>query len=167
MTFSAAHDYPDFYFRDRALSVLLRIEMKAVDADSDEQAARFSTPTARINFEEDLLLIIGWAWQELRQGRRITGEYPHIFACLVIPAGEIARERDIRLELTKGKIKGEQVYVYSRRKGGYVLDPGNYGKFWRIIHASRRNRATLSRSMKRFLQFLEQVDARSKRNRLE
>lgn len=166
LTFAVAHEYPDFYFRDQALSVLLRIEMKAVDADSDEQAARFSTPTAQINSEEDLLLLIGWEWRDLIRLEGIIGEYPHIFACCIIPAGEIARERDIRLEKTDGKIEGEQVYVYSTQKREYVPDPGNYGKLWRIIHTSRRDPDILSKSMKDFLQFLKEIDDRSNRNRL-
>ena len=36
LTFATAHEYPDFYFRDDTLTSLLRIEMKAVDAESDE-----------------------------------------------------------------------------------------------------------------------------------
>ena len=166
LTFAVAHEYPDFYFRDQALSILLRIEMKAVDADSDEQAARFSTPTAQIDSEEDLLLLIGWEWQDLIRSERIIGEYPHIFACYVIPAGEIARERDIRLEKTGGKIVGNQVYVLSSRTGNYVPDPGNYGKLWRIIDKSRRRSEVLSKSMKDFLQFLKAIDDRSNRSRL-
>lgn len=39
LTFATSHEYPDFYLRDNTFSALLRIEMKAVDADSDEQAA--------------------------------------------------------------------------------------------------------------------------------
>ncbi len=166
LTFSVAHEYPDFYFRDQALSILLRIEMKAVDADSDEQAARFSTPTVQINSEEDLLLLIGWEWRDLIRLERIIGEYPHIFACCVIPADEIARERDIRLEITGGKVEDGQVYVLSSRTGSYVPDPGNYGKLWRIVHPSRRDPDILSKSMKDFLQFLKEIDDRSNRNRL-
>ena len=96
----------------------------------------------------------------------VAHEYPHIFACCIIPAGEIARERDIRLERTDGKIEGEQVYVYSTQKREYVPDPGNYGKLWRIIHTSRRDPDILSKSMKDFLQFLKEIDDRSNRNRL-
>ena len=35
LTFATSHEYPDFYLRDNTFSALLRIEMKAVDADSD------------------------------------------------------------------------------------------------------------------------------------
>jgi hypothetical protein len=41
LTFATSHEYPDFYLRDNTLTALLKIEMKAVDAESDEQAAKF------------------------------------------------------------------------------------------------------------------------------
>lgn len=165
LTFATAHEYPDFYFRDNTLASLLRIEMKAVDAASDEQAARFSTPTVWIDDNRDLLLLVGWEWTDLVRDNRIIGEYPHIFASLILPAGEIAKERDIRLTITGGKIEDEKVYVYSKRKGEFVDDPGNYGKFWRIIHTSRHG-GDLSEAMLKFTKFLEEVDERSPRDRL-
>lgn len=167
LTFATSHEYPDFYLRDDALAVLLRIEMKAVDADSDEQAARFSTPTVWIDHQRDMLLLVGWEWQDLAgQNGEVIGEYPHIFASVILPAGEIARERDIRLEITGGKIEGEEVFVYSKKKGEFVPDPGNYGKFWRIMHATRHDSDNLDESLREFLRFLEQVNAHSPRERL-
>jgi hypothetical protein len=68
--------------------------------------------------------------------------------------------------MTGGKIEGEEVYVYSRRTGEFVPDPGNYGKFWRIVHTTRRDSEDLSESMREFMRFLEEIDARSPRNRL-
>ena len=135
--------------------------MKAVDADSDEQAARFDAPTLQIDGQRDMLLLVGWQWQDLvLQSGEVVGEYPHVFASLLVPAGEIAQERDIRLEITGGKIEGEDVYVYSRRKGEFVPDPGNYGKFWRIIHPTRRDSENLGESVRKFMRFLEEVNAR-------
>ena len=166
LTFATAHEYPDFYFRDDTLTSLLRIEMKAVDAESDEQAVRFSTPTIWIDAEKDMLLLIGWEWRNLEQDRRIIGEYPHIFAGVILPASEIAKERDARLQITGGRIEGERVFVYSQRKGDFVPDPGNYGKFWRIIHTTRQNAEDLSGAIREFMRFLKQVDEHSPRNRL-
>lgn len=164
VTFATAHEYPDFYFRDNTLSSLLRIEMKAVDAESDEQAARFSTPTAWIDNDRDLLLLVGWEWTDLARNDEVIGEYPHIFASLIVPAGEIAKERDKRLAITGGKIEGENVFVYSKRKEKFVSDPGNYGKFWRIIHTSRQT-DELSEVLLKFMKFLEKVDQHSPRDR--
>ena len=166
LTFATAHEYPDFYFRDDTLTALLRIEMKAVDAESDEQAARFSTPTKLIDADKDMLLLIGWEWTDLEQDEKIIGEFPHIFAGVILSAGEIATERDVRLEITKGKIEGEKVLVYSEKKRDFVPDPGNYGKLWRIIHRTRLNAEDLSDTIRQFKHFLEEVDEHSPRNRL-
>lgn len=168
LTFATSHEYPDFYLRSADLQPILRIEMKAVDAESDEQAARFSTPTVWINESTDLLMLVAWEWTAINSPARTSdGECPIIFASTIIPAADIARERDARLAITGGKIEGEQVLVPSTRdRGNFVLDPGNYGKFWRIVHRSRLRAADLSPSIHRFLEFLQKVDARSPRDRL-
>jgi hypothetical protein len=165
LTFATSNEYPDFYLRDYSLVSLIKMEMKSVDAESDEQAARFSTPTAWINPERDLLLLITWEWTGIRDNSgNLIGEYPHIYASLVIPAGEVAKERDIRLLLTGGKIEDLVVSV-KKRDGIYGSDPGNYGKFWRIIHNTRRNSTELSSAMKKFQIFLEVVNEHSPRKR--
>ena len=166
LTFATAHEYPDFYFRDDTLTSLLRIEMKAVDAESDEQAARFSTPTALVDAGKDMLLLIGWKWTNLEQAEKIIGEFPHIFAGVILSASEIAAERDVRLEITRGKIEGEEVLVYSEKKRDFVPDSGNYGKLWRIVHRTRRNTENLSDTVRLFEDFLKKVDEHSPRNRL-
>jgi hypothetical protein len=63
LTFVVAHEYPDFYMRNEDLSPSVRIEMKAVDADSDEQAARFDVLSGLIQGEKDVLILIAWEWQ--------------------------------------------------------------------------------------------------------
>lgn len=166
LTFATAHEYPDFYFRDDTLTSLLRIEMKTVDAESDEQAARFSTPTVMIDADKDMLLLIGWKWMVLEQAEKIIGEFPHIFAGVILSAGEIAAERDVRLEITRGKIEGEKVLVYSKGKKDFVPDQGNYGKLWRIVHRTRRNTENLSNTVRLFEDFLKKIDEHSPRNRL-
>ena len=47
-----------------------------------------------------------------------------------------------------------------------VKDPGNYGKFWRIVHRTRRNSPELSNHIKRFLSFQKLVDEKAPRSRL-
>lgn len=164
-TFATSHEYPDFYFRNSSLFPLLRIEMKAVDAESDEQAARFSTPTIWIDDERDLLLLVAWEWVEATLENGSYGEYPYIYSSLVVPAGDIARERDIRLEITGGRIDGDKVLVPSRDGQRLVFDQGNYGKFWRIVHSSRINSPDVHASIQRFLVFLRSVDVRASRKR--
>ena len=167
LTFATSPEYPDFYLRDNAMTALLRIEMKAVDAESDEQAARFSTPTIWIDNNKDMLLLVGWKWEDLHDPNgSLVGEYPFIFASTILPAGEIAMERDRRLTITRGKIEGEEVYVYSRKESKYVRDPGNYGKFWRIVHSTRRRSGQLSDALRKFMDFLRKIDEQSPRSRL-
>ena len=140
--------------------------MKAVDAESDEQAARFSTPTILIDADKDMLLLIGWRWQDLEQDGEIIGEFPYIFAGVILSASEVAKERDVRLEITKGKIEEGKVLVYNPQKKDFVPDPGNYGKLWRIIHRTRLNAEDLSDTLRQFKHFLEAVDEHSPRSRL-
>lgn len=167
-TFAVSHEYPDFYLRDNTLSSLLRIEMKAVDAESDEQAARFGVPTLDIENENDLLLFVGWKWEKVLSDNKEIGEYPFIFTSLVIPAKDIVEERDIRLKIAGGKIDGKQVLVPKRGQSDvFVPDPGNYGKLWRLIHRTRRNAEDLSPAVKRFLEFLKIVDEHSPNNRFK
>lgn len=59
LTFAVAHEYPDFFIRDAVLEQRVRIEMKAVDADSDEQAARFEVLKGLIDGEKDIVLLVG------------------------------------------------------------------------------------------------------------
>lgn len=164
LTFAVAHEYPDFYLRDSALSRLLRIEMKAVDADSDEQAARFAVPTASIVTAQDLLLLVAWEWVPIHSGVTVIGECPHIFKTLVVAAADIARERDIRLALTGGEIRPDGVFVPGRG-GEMVIDPGNYGKFWRLVHRDRHGADDLSPGVLKFMDFLKEVNLRAPRNR--
>lgn len=163
-TFATSHEYPDFYFRNSSLFPLLRMEMKAVDAGSDEQAARFGTPTILIDDERDLLLLVAWEWAEVILENDSYGEYPYIYSSLVVPAGDIARERDIRTEITGGRIDGDRVLVRNR-EGQLVPDQNNYGKFWRIVHPSRINSPDVHASIQRFLVFLRSVNERATRKR--
>lgn len=165
-TFAVAHEYPDFYFRDATFTRLLRIEMKAVDAESDEQAARFGVPTVHIEPENDLLLFVGWEWTPIPADGVEVGEYPHIFATLVVPAQDIVEERDVRLALAGGKIEGDKVLVPKKNAPGeFGRDQGNYDKLWRLVHGSRRESENLSPSVQRFLEFLRTVDEHSPRSR--
>jgi len=166
LTFAVAHEYPDFYLRDAPLEPVLRMEMKAVDAGSDEQAARFDVLTSEINPNRDLILFIGWEWLESKTRKGIIREYPHIFTFLGIPAIEIARERDRRLIATGGRIEDGKVLVPSKKHPGtFVPDPGNYGKLWRIVHHTRRDAEDLTEPLRRFQKFLDIVDAHAQRRR--
>jgi hypothetical protein len=141
--------------------------MKAVDADSDEQAARFDPMKADLNEYRDYVLFVGWEWAEITEDG-LTWEAPQIFTWAFIPAFEIAKVRDERLYATGGKIENGKVLVPSTKKPGtFTEDPGNFGKLWRIMQKSQRTDAQKqSRYMQDFLRFLSEVDKHSSHKRL-
>lgn len=166
LTFAVAHEYPDFYLRDKNLNIILKIEMKAVDADSDEQAAKFDVLAKDIHSQRDFLFIVGWEWINETLNSQNIFEYPHIFAYIFIPAIEIANERDKRLYATGGKIDGDTVLVpSSENKSELVPDKKNYGKFWRIVTRDRRNSSDLTEHVKKFVDFQKEINERAPRNR--
>jgi hypothetical protein len=166
LTFAVAHEYPDFYLRDKNLNKILKIELKAVDADSDEQAARFDVLTKDIDTNRDFILFMGWQWVTESFPSGEEWEHPRIFSFILLPAIEIANERDRRLLDIGGKIEGEHIMVPSTKKPGtFVKDPGNYGKFWRIVQPKRRKSSDLTDHIRKFLNFQKEVDKRAPRTR--
>ncbi|MCJ7632470.1 hypothetical protein MUP77_08780 [Candidatus Bathyarchaeota archaeon] len=167
LTFAVAHEYPDFYLRGSNHEKLLRIEMKTVDCESDEQAARFDAPTHEIDPVKDFVLFMGWEWKKEKSVAGVDWEHPLIFSYVLVPSIEIAKERDVRLFSIGGKIENGKVIVPStKERGKMVSDPGNYGKFWRIVKRERQNAPDLSPCIKKFLQFLKCVDDRAPRKRM-
>ena len=161
LTFASAHEYPDFYLRDGQLNVKLRVEMKSVDADSDEQAARFDVPTVEIDPARDLVVFVAWEWKPSPSGT-VVGERPFIFARLAALCSELAAERDRRLLDLGGRIEGKRVLVPSKKTPGQMVpDPGNYGKLWRIIRSQRRGASHTSDDVRRFEEFLRALDTRT------
>jgi hypothetical protein len=109
---------------------------------------------------------IGWEWLESKTRRGAAREHPHIFTFLVIPAMEVARERDRRLTATGGRVEGHKILVPSKKRPGtFVPDPGNYGKLWRIVHRTRRDAEDLTEHIRRFKEFLDTVDEHAQRRR--
>lgn len=156
LTFVWYNTYPDFVVRDAAANSLLRMEMKAVDALSDEQAAKFGTLLDDIWTDRDMLVLFGWHIDDLVKDGKPYGQVPHVFSSLVVPAVDLAEERDRRLIITGGEIRKGQVLVPGRA-GKLVPDPGNFGKFKRLVHPSRRTDPALTAPVKRYLAFVEDV----------
>ena len=166
LTFAVAHEFPDFYLRDAQRSPILKIEMKAVDADSDEQAARFDVLTEDLNEHRDFILFIGWKWEEKTKGK-VKWESPQVFSFAFVPAIEIAKIRDERLIAKGGKIENREVLVYSKRQGVLVRDPGNFGKLWRIVQAKQRKESEgLNTHVQELIRFLTDVNGHAPRKRI-
>lgn len=115
-----AHEYPDFYVRDAILGRRVRIEMKAVDADSEEQAARFDVLSSLIH-ETDVVVLIGWEWHNHILQNGTNCEYPEIFSFVVVPASELAKERDHSVILRGGRIESDRIMVRSKISGESLL----------------------------------------------
>jgi hypothetical protein len=169
LTFAVAHEYPDFFVRDAVLGKRIQIEMKAVDADSDEQSARFEVLSSLINAEEDIVILVGWAWRESALPNSTTYEYPEIFSYVVVPAIELARERDRSVVLRHGRVDETGIFVQSKKQSGkQTADPHNAGKILRLVHHSRKKDLfELSESIQKFLQFVESVSSRARKKKLK
>ncbi|MCK9424549.1 MAG: hypothetical protein M0Q21_00765 [Ignavibacteriaceae bacterium] len=168
LTFAVAHEFPDFYLRDKNRIPLLKIEMKAVDADSDEQAARFDVLIEHLDQHRDFILFIGWKWEtQITDG--ISWESPQIFTFAFVSAYDLGVVRDARLIATGGKIENGEVLVPSTKNPGtFTKDPGNYGKLWRIIQRKQRTESSeLSFHALDFLRFLNDVNTHAPRKRMD
>lgn len=169
LTFAVAHEYPDFYVRDAVLGKRIQIEMKAVDADSDEQSARFEVLSSLINSEEDVVVLVGWAWHNSQLKNGTPYEYPEIFSYVVVPAFELAKERDQSVVLRGGRVDATGIFVPSKKQPGELTpDPHNSGKILRLIHQTRKQDLfKLSKNIQAYLQFVDSVSSRAKRQRIK
>lgn len=162
LTFAVAHDYPDFFLRDAQLEQAIRIEMKAVDADSEEQAARFEVLEALVKGEKDVVLIVGWQWLAAVENG-VACEYPRIFTYVVVPAIELVRERDQSVTIKGGRVDAGGIWVPSKKvRGTLTPDPNNAGKLLRLVHESRRDAFDQSEYIRRFIQFTDEVTNRTR-----
>jgi hypothetical protein len=169
LTFAVAHEYPDFFVRDAVLGKRVQIEMKAVDADSDEQSARFEVLSSLINAEEDLVILVGWAWRNNKLDNGTLYEYPEIFSYVVVPAIELAQERDTSVVLRGGRVDKTGIFVPSKKQPGKLTpDPHNAGKILRLVHQSRKSDLfKLSEYIQAYLQFVESVSSRARKQTLK
>lgn len=169
LTFAVAHEYPDFFVRDAILGKRVQIEMKAVDADSDEQSARFEVLSTLINAQEDVVVLVGWAWRNDILDNRTNCEYPEIFSYVVVPAIELARERDQSVILRGGRVGKDGIFVPSKKTPGKLVpDPHNAGKILRLVHQTRKaDLFQLSKHIQAYLQFVESVSSRARKQKLK
>lgn len=162
LTFAVAHEYPDFYIRDAVLGQRVRIEMKAVDVESDEQAARFEVLSALIEGEKDVVIVVAWEWVDDRLENGAPCVYPQVFSYVVIPAADLARERDQSVVLRGGRVEADRILVRSRaNRETFVDDKGNAGKILRLVHQSRKAEPfNLSGHVQKYLQFVDSIKTR-------
>jgi hypothetical protein len=159
LTFAVAHEYPDFYVRDAVLGQRVRIEMKAVDVESDEQAARFEVLATLIQGEKDVVVIVAWEWINDKLPNGTDCVYPQIFSYIVVPAADLAHERDQSVVLRGGRVEPDKLLVPSKKNPGQLVkDPHNAGKILRLVHKSRSAEPfKLSAHIQQFLQFVDTI----------
>lgn len=148
LAFVVTHQYPDFYLRGDGAEILLRIDFKLLHDESDEYSARFTLLQDEIDPTQDLILYGAWQWRSIV--RRVPIVYPHVLEVLVVPAIEIARERDLRLKLTGGRFEDDRPVVPPQ----FNVDT-NFGKINRIVHPSRRDAHDLTTNIRAFLDFTQ------------
>jgi hypothetical protein len=155
LSFVPATQFPDFYVRDAAGQILLRVDMKALHDESAEYSSRFDLATADVQPFDDLLLYVAWAWDEIAPaGHRLV--YPRVLEGLFVPAIDIAEERDRNLLERGGRFDATGRAVVPPQ---WNLDT-NFGKIDRIVHPQRREADDLSRHVRAFLAFAQrQADA--------
>ncbi|HYH85694.1 MAG TPA: hypothetical protein VEX60_09435 [Pyrinomonadaceae bacterium] len=163
LTFAVAHEYPDFYIRDAVLDQRVRVEMKAVDVESDEQAARFEVLSALIQGKKDVVVIIAWEWFDDHLENGTACAYPQIFSYIVVPAAELASERDQSVVLRGGRVESDRILVPSKKYPGQLaVDQHNAGKILRLVHQSRKAEPfNLSEHIQRYLQFVDTIKSRA------
>lgn len=162
LTFAVAHEYPDFYLRDAVLNPRARIEMKAVDVESDEPAAKFEVLKALIGVEKDVVIIVAWEWIDSSLENGTPCVYPQIFSFVVVPAAELVNERDQSVVLRGGRVEPDKILVRSKQ-GELTKDQNNAGKILRLVHRSRSAEpSNLSSHIQTYLQFVDTIKARSK-----
>jgi hypothetical protein len=144
-----ANQYPDYYVRGARAEILLRIDCKLLHDESDEYSARFRLLADDIRASDDLLLYGAWQWRTLSQGQKLV-VYPHVLETLVIPAMEIATERDLRLKLTGGRFDNGRPVVPPN-----FNEDTNFGKINRIVHSERRDAHGLTSNVRALLAFTQ------------
>lgn len=150
LSFVVNHRYPDYYFRRISGDILLRLDCKLLHDESAEKSARFEEPTRSIDSSSDMLVYAAWQWRRIMWAGRYELEYPHVLEALVVPALDMATERDIRLIKTGGTIDAD-----GRPHTAGGGNDTNYGKVDRIIHSSRRAAGDLTPNIRRFLEFTQ------------
>lgn len=131
-TFNTTNMFADFFIRGDMGKVDLRIDVKAVQAASDEKSARFTTLVQDIDPKRDFLLVIQWEWHDDSIGD-VEISYPIIENAAFVSCIRMAEERDRGRFLAGGSFDT----VSGKPMTANNTEDTNFGKMARIIHSSR------------------------------
>ena len=135
LTNVVANKFPDLAFRSLNGQIGIRFEMKAIQTVAEEKAANFDTLIKDIRKGTDFIAVLLWDWKPDVNG---NCQYPHIEACYVMDAYELAQIRDNNWLNTppSGLVSARQGfdlrYGINASGNNYNQEEGNYGKLMRI-----------------------------------
>ena len=135
LTNVVANKFPDLAFRSLNGQIGIRFEMKAIQTVAEEKAANFDTLVKDIRKGTDFIAVLLWEWKPDVNG---NCHYPHVEACYVLDAYELAQIRDNNWLNTppSGLISARQGfdvrYGINASGNNYNQEEGNYGKLMRI-----------------------------------
>ncbi len=134
LCFVVANRYPDLVSRDRQHRPGMRIEVKAIEAISEEKSANLDVLVRDTRATGDILCVLVWEWKEAAVDGTIV-EYPHIYRAFAFSERTIAKIRDVSWlhNMSRSTFKGIDI-------GGPVVGSGgglkeeehNMGKLLRI-----------------------------------
>ena len=134
LAFVVANRYPDLVSRDRSHRPGVRIEVKAIEAVSEEKSANLDVLMRDTRNAGDILCVLVWEWRVVKEGDVVI-EYPHIYKAFAFAARTIAKIRDTAWlrDMSRAKFKGIDVggpVVGSQ--DGVKEEEHNMGKLLRI-----------------------------------
>lgn len=149
VTYNTTNEFADFFIRDDAWGIELRVDVKTLHDLSDEASARYTELQSDISEHDDYLLYVAWQWKTTEyHGPKLV--VPAVIGGVFIPGIEVAIERDLHRILSGGSfdLSGNPL-----AKSG--LRDTNFGKINRIVHASRRMSSDLSPRLQELLRLFD------------
>ena len=141
LSYVVANQFPDLAFRSADGSIGVRIEAKAVQTTAEEKSANFKTLIKDIRKGTDFVVVFLWEW---KQHVTMNRKYPHVEACYVMDAYELAQIRDnywLNTPPKKGVPNARQgfdlAFAVNANQDKYNEEEKNLGKLMRISDAKK------------------------------
>lgn len=126
--------FPDLISRNGHHETGIRVEVKAIEAVSEEKSANLDVLVMEVRESGDVLCVLLWEWNEYEEGG-IVAEYPHVYHAYAFPVRTIAQVRDVAWlhDMSRAKFKAIDVAGPVVGSGdGLKEEEHNMGKLLRI-----------------------------------
>ena len=136
-----ANRFPDLEIRNSAGHRGIRVEVKCLQAISEEKSANFDTLKKDLNPNTDYVAVLIWEWKDDDRGAG-WDRAPIVLRAFVFHASSLAELRDYNWLRTPPNDLGDGLqgfdirYAVNCRQGTYNEEEGNYGKLMRIWNPS-------------------------------